>query len=88
MNLVNHVNPLPGVPSIESPFFSELFDKADPRYGIASALRENGFAVIDFPEPDLDQITCRIQKDLHDKYDWAGWNAGLNTDMRVMDAWK
>lgn len=84
----NYVNCLPGVPSVESPFFDELFDKADYRYDIAVALRENGFVVINFPESDLDAMIDRIKADLHSSYAWTDWEEGRKADMRVMDAWR
>ena len=88
MNRPNYVNSLPGVPAVESPFFDELFDKADPYYDVAVALRDNGFAVIDFPEPNLDSMIDRIKTALSSSYPWEQWNACKNADMRVMDAWR
>ena len=88
MNRPNYVNCLPGVPSVESPFFDELFDKASPYYSTAVALRDNGFAVVDFPDPDLDVIIERIKADLTAQYPWSEWNDGANADMRIMDAWR
>lgn len=88
MNLPNYTNFLPGVPIVESPFFEELFDKANSAYDIALSLRENGFAVIDFPEPKLDEMIIRIKANLHDGYNWADWQDGLKADMRIMDAWR
>lgn len=83
----NYVNPLPGVPLVESPFFGELFDPADPRYRIAADLRGNGFAVIDFPDEEVDVMAARIKQDMHRYYDWDSWYAG-QADMRYMDAWR
>ena len=48
-------NPLPGVPHIESPFFSKLFqaDTHSPEVlRIASDLNTKGYAVLDFPDAD------------------------------------
>lgn len=85
----NYVNCLPGVPVVESPFFAELFDKSDDYYETAVALRENGFATIDFPEADLDEMIDRIKADLQASYNWDEWYAGSpGADMRVMDAWR
>ena len=84
----NYINCLPGVPAVESPFFEELFDKADPHYETALALRENGFAVVDFPEPELERMIDRIKIDLRPDYSWKDWDAGKDADMRIMDAWK
>jgi hypothetical protein len=84
----NYISCLPGVPSVESPFFDELFDETDPRYPIAVALRDKGFAVIDFPDPDLGEMADRIRTDLHPLYDWDNWNGGRQADMRRMDTWE
>lgn len=49
-------NPLPGVPSVESPFFEALFPVAttDPEMlRIAQSLHRDGFAVLDFPDPEI-----------------------------------
>lgn len=88
MSLANYVNNLPGVPVVESPFFNELFDKSDPDYEIAISLRENGFAVVDFPEPQLEAMIERIKANLHDGYNWSDWQEGRKADMRIMDAWR
>lgn len=73
---------------MESPFFDELFDKAHPYYDVAVALRANGFAVIDFPEPDLESMIDRIKTSLGPNYPWPDWNEGKHADMRIMDAWR
>jgi hypothetical protein len=82
----NYENPLPGVPTVESPFFDELFDRADPDYEIALSLREHGFAIIDFPDDQIGEISERIKSNLKAHYPWEKWQTG-NADMRVMDAW-
>ncbi|HEX2581196.1 MAG TPA: phytanoyl-CoA dioxygenase family protein, partial [Dongiaceae bacterium] len=84
------VNPLPGVPAIESPFFPKLFADADPEtYRTAFDLHTKGYAVIDFPELDFDTIAERIKRDLHDRFDWEKWRArGSRGGLRVQDAWK
>jgi len=88
LNKSNYINCLPGVPFVESPFFDELFDRADPRYEIAVSLHMNGFAVLDFPEPHLNEMIERIKRDLYEDYDWVEWDQGKKADMRMMDAWK
>ena len=85
------VNPLPGVPSVESPFFERLFEGVDPgTRRIAADLHHQGYAVIDFPEPEFDRIAEEIKRDLHHRYDWDGWRAGKvsSLDLRVADGWK
>lgn len=88
MTRPNYTNCLPGVPSVESPFFNELFDKADPRHEIAASLSKDGFVVIDFPEPQIDEMIERIQLELRPMYNWADWSEGRKADMRIMDAWR
>jgi len=84
------LNPLPGVPAVESPFFDDIF--VPERYSaeeirIARDLRENGFAVLDFPDPEIQAKAERIKSSLHERYPWTQWRAG-SADMRVQDAWK
>jgi hypothetical protein len=87
------VNPLPGVPDVESPFYEILFAEKDlsPELRrIASDLRENGFAVFDFPDPELFARIDRIVASLAPTFDFAawrksGWQAGQG--LRVQDAW-
>ncbi|ENA37404.1 hypothetical protein HMPREF1487_04322 [Pseudomonas sp. HPB0071] len=87
-------NPLPGVPSVESPFFQKIF--ADPSIdewtkNIAHELNENGFAVIDFPDEEIEARAERIKRDLHDQYDWKFWHeVGFerNASLRLMNAWE
>ena len=83
----NYNNPLPGVPDVESPFFRELFDPADEFYQVAKDLNERGFAVLDFPDPDFDEIAAKIKRDLGPLYPWANWFAG-DADMRQGDMWQ
>ena len=84
-------NPLPGVPLVDSPFFERLFPLTDPdalTRRIAHDLRENGFAILDFPDSDIDRL-CEEIKVRHapskDKLD--AWRAG-RADLRNQDAWR
>jgi len=87
-------NPLPGVPHVESPFFDRLFpqDATDAQtLRVARDLREKGFAVLDFPEPEFERLTDEIRGALQDRYDWDYWHAeghrhGIS--LRVQDAWE
>lgn len=86
-------NPLSGVPNVESPFFDQIFTpdsvSADV-LRIARDLNRNGFAVIDFPDPDFDSVAERIKSSLAPHYDWEQWRAdgwANNRGMRVQDAW-
>ena len=84
------VNPLPGVPIVESPFFpvlSQAFAGDKELQRVASDLNRDGFAVFDFPDADLDAHAAALKADLDQYYDWESWrrNGG---GMRIHDAWK
>ena len=88
MNLA--LNPLPGVPDVESPLFEKIFAlKALPAetIEIARKLRRDGFVVIDFPDPNFDQLANQIIRTLDSKYDFEGWRKGTVPNLRVQDAW-
>lgn len=83
-------NPLPGVPAVESPFFDEIFvpgSHSTEELRIARDLRENGFAVFDFPDEQIQAKAERIKSSLHDRYPWTQWRSH-GADMRLQDAWK
>ena len=82
-------NPLPGYPLIDSPFFDDFAENLydGETLSIARNLHENGFAVIEFPDPDFDRISQGIMKDLHDNYDWEKWRRGEVDSLRIQDAW-
>lgn len=85
---------LPGIPLIESPLLEAILaenDFSEAERAIARAIAEQGFAVIDFPDSDLDARIERIKAHLAPGF-------GLNpaaphaiageTRGRVQDAWK
>jgi hypothetical protein len=87
-------NPLPGLPLIESPLFPSLvadlgLSAEERRIGLE--LFHRGYAVMDFPDPDIDQRIERIKASLAPRY-------GVDFDdpegdktcgeRRVQDAWK
>src|SRR5438309_4115144 len=87
-------NPLPGVPAVESPFFDQLFT---PKNTDATTLRaardlhEHGFAVIDFPDDEVEVLADTIRRELHDEFDWDYWHAEghrKGISLRVQDAWR
>jgi len=85
-------NPLCGVPHIESPFVSRLFEDTTDleTHRVASELAVKGYAIIDFPDVDFDQMAEHIKANLHDHYDFNTWRthghaAGIS--LRVQDAW-
>jgi len=87
-------NPLSGVPLVESPFFYDLLDQLqldEPTRSIAVQLYRQGWAVIDFPDPEIDEVAERIKRSLHSHYDWASWRAKGwrdNEALRIRDAYK
>ena len=56
------------------------------RVAIAADLERDGYAVIDFPEPNLDRMAEDIWQSLQPRYDWEGYRAGT-AGLRVPDAW-
>jgi hypothetical protein len=90
----NYARLLPGVPHVESPFFSRIVEQLaldDATRRIAFDLYLKGYAVIDFPDPEIDLLAETIKRELHDQYDWDMWRqhghqAGVS--LRSWDAWK
>ena len=87
------INPLPGMPLIESPLFPALkeaqgFTAEEER--IATSLYERGYAVFDFPDIEIDARIDRIKRSLGPRY-------GIDFDdpqsdktigeRRIQDAW-
>lgn len=85
-------NPLPGVPAVESPFFERLFSHADSHIRrVACDLHVNGFAVIDFPDADLDQMASQIGAALSSSFDLESWRRdghSKRSGVRIQDAWR
>jgi hypothetical protein len=83
---------LPGVPLVESPFFDEILatsNWAAETRRVATDLNRDGFAVIDFPEPELARIAEEIRRDLFAEHPWDDWRAGRIDELdRVSDAWR
>lgn len=83
----------PGVPLIESPFFEKFAEELFPEpdlLAVARQLNRDGFAVIDFPEPDFDRVADEIKKALAPRFDWKGWRAHAwpaGIGMREQDVW-
>lgn len=50
-------------------------------------LEQKGFAVFDFPEPELDALAEDLWRSLQPYFDWASWKAGTAGGVRVPDAW-
>jgi hypothetical protein len=85
-------NLLSGVPLIESPFFSEALAQLEldePTKTIALQLHHQGWAIIDFPDAEIDLIAERVKASLHSRYDWNSWRAnGRQDELRIQDAHK
>jgi phytanoyl-CoA dioxygenase PhyH len=84
------VNPLPGVPIVESPFFEVLsgsFAEDAEAVRIARDLNRNGYAIFDFPDPDFAARAAALPRAMDRYYNWADWRAS-GGGMRVHDAWK
>lgn len=85
---------LPGMPIIESPIFELALPELSltvEETRIARELNVKGYAVLDFPDPEIHGRIDRIKHDLSSKFDlelWAreGWQANLG--LRVQDAWQ
>ncbi|SHN64949.1 phytanoyl-CoA dioxygenase family protein [Erythrobacter sanguineus] len=83
----------PGVPRIESPLFSQdgLADLTAAEQVIARDLNAHGFAVFDFPDPDVEVRIERIKANLGPHFDIPfGDPAADKTrgERRVQDAWE
>jgi hypothetical protein len=84
-------NRLPGIPDVESPLFNLIFHEknlSSETRELAANLRRDGFAVIDFPDPDFHNLADTIIKKLDGRYDWNGWRNGTNRNLRIQDAWR
>jgi len=84
------VNPLPGVPVVESPFFNVLAEgfAEDPELlRIARDLNRDGYAVFDFPDAAFGARAAALKRDLDQHYDWPQWRE-KGGGMRIHDAWK
>ena len=82
---------LAGIPAIDSPFFEATFAAGtlpEPAVEIARSLHRHGFAVIDFPEPELDALAADIVARLDPVYEWEEWRAGRRKSLRLIDGWK
>jgi hypothetical protein len=84
---------LPGIPLVESPLFAaslKAMGLSEAEHTIAVQLNTRGFAVLDFPDPEIDARIDRIKANLAPHYavdvaDPAVLARG--GDLRVQDAW-
>ena len=57
------------------------------RSAVAEGLERDGYAVIDFPDAELERLADDIWKSLQRHFDWESWKSGTSPDVRVPDAW-
>lgn len=85
---------LPGIPLIESPLFARSVEQIgldEREREIAQSLHDKGYAVIDFPDPDIGARIDRIKTQLAPLYsvDLADpVSIKARGDNRLQDAWK
>ena len=88
------INPFPGIPLVESPLFpthKALVELTVEEERIAAELHERGYAVLDFPDPEIDARMERIKANLGPRYgiDFADPQSDKTIgERRVQDAWK
>jgi hypothetical protein len=82
----------PGVPLIESPLFKAQLDAmglTENERDIALRLNRDGYAVIDFPDPQIDERIDRIKQRLTPHFvDPASSNTRKIRERRIQDAWR
>lgn len=88
------INPFPGLPLIESPLFPALLESQNfspEEARIATDLHEKGFAVLDFPDAEINARIERIQRNLSPRYNIAFEDPDSDKtigERRIQDAWK
>lgn len=83
----------PGVPRIESPLFAvdDMADFTPAEQTIARDLNRQGYAVLDFPDPELDARIARIKSNLGPRYNIPFDDAEADKtrgERRIQDAWQ
>ena len=85
---------LPGIPIVESPLFESILAEcaiSPDLIPVARALHQHGFAVIDFPDPDIDARIDRIMAAMTPRFavDLADPSAiKARGDNRIQDGWQ
>lgn len=91
--MINHSSRLlPGIPPVESMLFPSFLAEVElspQEREIAIQLNKFGYAILDFPDADLDQKIERIQADLIPRFGMlsASDAQGCSNDARIQDAW-
>ena len=87
----NRLALLPGVPLIESPFFDQWIDSAgldSETRSLARQLHEHGYAIIDFPDPDILAIAAQIRA-RYPREEWSSqWKSQRDGSLRMIDGWQ
>ncbi len=83
----------PGVPRIESPIFVKdtLADMTEAEQRIARDLNRNGYALLDFPDPQIVARIERIKRNLGPRYNIPFDNPAADKTRgkrRIQDAWQ
>lgn len=92
--MLDSINLFPGVPLIESPVFS--MELAQMRLSpaereIAAHLNRDGYAILDFPDPDIDSRIARIRARFAPEFDIDDNDAAAVKTTgkgRIQDAWR
>lgn len=85
---------LPGVPLVESPLFEASLEHMGLTHDetrIAIALHTHGFAVIDFPDPEIEARIGRIRAGLAPAFGLQNADApgtAIVGEIRIQDAWR
>ena len=85
---------LPGVPLIESPLFGASLDELDlteEERRVAHDLHDRGYAVMDFPDPDIESRADRIKQAVAERLSIELENPDVVRgagDLRIQDGWK
>ena len=79
-----------GIPKIESPFFDpSWFDyESEEVRSIAQSLHDEGYAVLDFPEPAFEEMSQSIIEEMEPRFKMKEWRNGENLDLRIHHAWE
>lgn len=83
----------PGVPRIESPLFAvdDLADLSPTEQRVARDLHTHGYAVIDFPDPEIEARIDRIKANLSHRFGIPFDDPAANKtcgERRLQDAWQ
>lgn len=83
----------PGVPRVESPLFAldDLADLRPEEQAVARDLDTKGYAVIDFPDPEIDARINRIKANLAPRYGIPFDDPAADKtrgERRIQDAWR